>query len=509
MFDKTGTLTWAGRRSPTVVAGAGLDDGAAARAGGVARGGLRAPARARRSSPAARERGSGSRAVDGFEAIAGARRRGASSRTGTAVLVGKPAAVTRAGVDLAPLAAAAAAERRRAGRRSRGRRRRGRRADRASPTRSRPESAAAVARAARGGHRGMAADRRQPGDRRRGRAPGGHPRERVVAEVLPGGQGRDRRAAPGATAAGSRWSATASTTHRRSRRRTSGVAIGTGADVAIEASDVTLVGGDPRARGLGDRAVAGDDAGSSARTCSGRSPTTCVLIPVAMGVLYPAFGITLDPAFAAGAMALSSVSVVPTRCGCAGRRPRARRRGDTCSRCPQPPAPGSRSRRTRATSPASSPIGSRSRCASRDTDAMGHVNNARYLTYCEIARVAYWEQVTGEPLAIATHGEPSEEFLAEIRVTFRARPSTARAPPSSRGSAGSGGHLHVEHRMPVSSSPDPPPSTSSPLEKRCKRLSHADFSRSHVHVSTRRLNVNQWKPSTASSGSPTWWARAS
>ncbi len=35
-----------------------------------------------------------------------------------------------------------------------------------------------------------------------------------------------------------------------------------------------------------------------------------VLIPVAMGLLYPSFGITLSPALAAGAMALSSVSVV-------------------------------------------------------------------------------------------------------------------------------------------------------------------------------------------------------
>ena len=30
-----------------------------------------------------------------------------------------------------------------------------------------------------------------------------------------------------------------------------------------------------------------------------------------------------------------------------------------------------------------------------DTDAMGHVNNATYLTYCEIARIKYWTDVTG------------------------------------------------------------------------------------------------------------------
>jgi len=88
-----------------------------------------------------------------------------------------------------------------------------------------------------------------------------------------------------------------------------GVAIGTGADVAIEASDVTLVGGDPRLV-------------TSAITLSRRTMRVIrenlgwafgynvVLIPVAMGVLYPLTGLTLNPALAAGAMAFSSVSVV-------------------------------------------------------------------------------------------------------------------------------------------------------------------------------------------------------
>ena len=54
-----------------------------------------------------------------------------------------------------------------------------------------------------------------------------------------------------------------------------------------------------------------------------------------------------------------------------------------------------------------------------DTDAMGHANNARFLTYCESARIDYWETVTGEPFGLATHGESESMILAEITVTFR------------------------------------------------------------------------------------------
>ncbi|MBI3746134.1 MAG: acyl-CoA thioesterase [Chloroflexi bacterium] len=56
-----------------------------------------------------------------------------------------------------------------------------------------------------------------------------------------------------------------------------------------------------------------------------------------------------------------------------------------------------------------------------DTDAMGHVNNASYLTYAEIARLAYYEQVTGDPLPLATHGAEEGMILAEIRITYRAQ----------------------------------------------------------------------------------------
>ena len=56
-----------------------------------------------------------------------------------------------------------------------------------------------------------------------------------------------------------------------------------------------------------------------------------------------------------------------------------------------------------------------------DTDAMGHVNNAAYLTYMEIGRAEYYERVTGEPFQLGVHGAEEGMILAEIRVTYRSQ----------------------------------------------------------------------------------------
>ena len=53
-----------------------------------------------------------------------------------------------------------------------------------------------------------------------------------------------------------------------------------------------------------------------------------------------------------------------------------------------------------------------------DTDGMRHVNNATYLTYCEIARLRYWTDVTGEGFSDGNDGAESL-ILAEARITYR------------------------------------------------------------------------------------------
>jgi Cu+-exporting ATPase len=88
-----------------------------------------------------------------------------------------------------------------------------------------------------------------------------------------------------------------------------GIAIGSGADVAIEAADVTLVGGDPREVAAAIR-LSRATMRVVRQNLAWAFGYNVVLIPVAMGVLFPIAGVLLNPGLAAAAMAMSSVSVV-------------------------------------------------------------------------------------------------------------------------------------------------------------------------------------------------------
>jgi Cu+-exporting ATPase len=88
-----------------------------------------------------------------------------------------------------------------------------------------------------------------------------------------------------------------------------GIAIGTGTDVAMAASDVTLVGGDLRSI-VTAIALSRKTVGAIKQGLFWAFAYNVLLIPVAMGALYPIFGVLLSPVLAAAAMAMSSVSVV-------------------------------------------------------------------------------------------------------------------------------------------------------------------------------------------------------
>ena len=88
-----------------------------------------------------------------------------------------------------------------------------------------------------------------------------------------------------------------------------GIAMGTGTDVAMESAGITLVKGDLRAIARARRL-------SRATMRNIRQNLflafvyNAIGVPVAAGVLYPAFGLLLSPIFASAAMAFSSVSVI-------------------------------------------------------------------------------------------------------------------------------------------------------------------------------------------------------
>ena len=88
-----------------------------------------------------------------------------------------------------------------------------------------------------------------------------------------------------------------------------GIAMGTGADVAMESASITLVKGDlrglVRARRLSEATMR-----NIRQNLFFAFVYNALGVPVAAGVLYPFTGLLLSPMFAAAAMSLSSVSVI-------------------------------------------------------------------------------------------------------------------------------------------------------------------------------------------------------
>jgi Cu+-exporting ATPase len=88
-----------------------------------------------------------------------------------------------------------------------------------------------------------------------------------------------------------------------------GIAIGTGTDVAIEASDMTLLKGDLR-RVVTAIALSRATMSTVKQNLFWAFIYNVIGIPIAAGILYPVTGWLLSPVLASAAMSLSSVSVL-------------------------------------------------------------------------------------------------------------------------------------------------------------------------------------------------------
>ena len=309
VFDKTGTLTL-GRPDVTgIVAVPGGDAQLVLDVAGALERSSEHPI-GQAIAAHATDRGLGSATADGFEAVIGGGARGSVTVDGSPrrIVVGNARLLQSDGVDLEPLAAALDASTS-AGRtpvivaldgRAVGL------IEIADPVRSEAAVAVRELRAAGIDVWMVTGDSRHAAGSVARQV--GIPSHDVVAEVLPAGKADivERLQARGRVVA---MVGDGINDAPALARADVGIAIGTGTDVAIGSAGITLMRGDPRG-------VAAAIGLSSATMRIVRQNLiwafgyNVVLIPLAAGVLIPAFGIALSPALAAGAMAMSSVSVV-------------------------------------------------------------------------------------------------------------------------------------------------------------------------------------------------------
>jgi Cu+-exporting ATPase len=305
VLDKTGTIT---RGEPQVVSlrpSEGMSEDELLRVAAAVEQGSEHPL-AEAIVRMARERGVSLATADGFVAIPGVGVRG--SVDGRAVLAGNEWLLTEAGVDPAPLAGAAeeaaaaastpvlvAVDGRAAG------------VIGIADT-VKPESATAISRLHAAGLQVWMLTGDRAAVARAIGAEVGIPPERILAEVRP-----DEKAARVAElqAAGAVVAMVGDGINDAPALAQAdlGVAIGTGADVAVEASDITLVGDDLRSVDAAIR-LSRATMRTIRQNLGWAFGYNVLLIPVAAGILFPITGMLLSPALAAGAMALSSVSVV-------------------------------------------------------------------------------------------------------------------------------------------------------------------------------------------------------